>query len=212
MKTCRAIYCLLSGSIILFIVTLLLAGCLSASMQREPEISIVDVRQTLVKALGVGWEAIPSNPADLHIDTGDRDITHATWMVSTDFRDTKHPRDSIHLEMYVFRNPHAVQLSSSPNWVYMANSFIPVEWDYQPPHADSFRILCESREVEISGVFCTAEIRYEEYLIYLNTPVSSSFGLEDLQALLNVLDEYMVKFLQSSTLVPGPRRVPGHIQ
>lgn len=205
------LYCLLVGSMIVSI-AILLAGCLSGSMQRKPEISIVDVRQTLVKALGVEWEAIPSNPAKLHINTPDHDITSAIWVVSDHFRDSKHPRNSIYLEMYVFRNPHVVHLSSSSSWIYMDQPFIPVEWDYQPPHADSFRILCEYRKVEVSGIFCTTEIRYQEYLFYLRAPISSSFGLEDLQALLDVLDDYMVQFLQSSTLVPGPRRVPDYIQ
>lgn len=181
-------------------------------MQREPEISIVDVRHTLIKALGKEWEAIPSDPAKLYIDTPDRDITSASWAVSDHFRDSEHPRDSIYLEMYVFRNPHTVHLSSSSGWIYMDKPFIPEKWSYRPKHADSFRILCEYRTVEISGVYCTTEIRYQEYLFYLRAPVSSSFGLEDLQTLLDVLDDYMVQFLQSSTLIPGPRRVPSYIQ
>jgi len=202
MKTWRTVSCSLVIHItILSIVALILTGCLSESMQRKPEISIVDVRQALVKALGVTWETIPSNPSKLHIDTPDRDITSAIWMVSDHFRDNKHPRDSIFMEMYVFRNPHVVHLPSSSGWVYMDQPFVPAEWDYHPPHADSFRILCESRKVGISGIFCTAEIQYEEYLFYLTAPVSPSFGLGDFQTLLDALDGYMVGFLQSSSLI-----------
>jgi len=211
MNTRRLTSCYLKIIMLLIIVSFT-TGCLSPPMQRQPEISLARIRQTFIGALGKEWETDPSEQPYISTDT---DFTSATWAVSTGFRDREHPLDHIDLEIHVFRNPYLAAhqpFPASPIWRYMAAPFYPAGWDYRPPHAESFRIACEEVELVKKRVYCTAEMRYEEYVLYLRVHITSSFGLDKLKILLNATDKYMFEFLNSSTLTSGPRILPTTIQ
>ena len=185
-----------------------LAGCLSPSLQRQPEISLTKISQVIIDELGNDWEADPNQQPYFSKDT---DFTSAEWGVSLGFRNKEHPLDQIYLEIHVFRNPYIAThqlFGVSPTWKYMKAPFSPDGWDYQPPHAKLFRMACEKEYLVKQRIYCTAEILYEEYIIYLQVPASSSFSLDDFKALLSTVDQYMDMYLNSSTLTPGPRIIP----
>lgn len=212
MNTRRPTFIYLMGSIVLLITAFIMTSCLSPPMQRQPEISLARIKQTFVGVLGKEWEIDPSEQQDIRTDT---DSTSATWAVFTGFRDRKHPLDHIYLEIHVFRNSYVAAhqlLPASPIWSYMKSPFYPAGWDYRPPHAESFRIACEEVELVKKRVYCTAEMRYEEYVLYLQAHITSSFSLDELKVLLSATDKYMFEFLNSSTLAPGPRLLPTAIK
>ncbi|NOX60487.1 MAG: hypothetical protein GXP42_00835 [Chloroflexi bacterium] len=182
---------------------------MSPSLQRKPEISILDIRQRVLSALSSDWEA--SSVEKINIQT-DIDATYGVWMVTLNFQHQRHPYETMMMQIHVVKNPDLAQrlLPISPLGVRANEVFTPSSWHFAPRHANSYKMFCNS--IQPQKNVCIAEVRYQEYVVYFLIPFANDSSLVALRKALEAVDRYMAEFLDSSTLSPGPRNVPAKIR
>ncbi len=195
----------------------LLGGCgvLLWPRYREPELEVERLLERQAAVLPPGW-GFPGLKGH-SVRTTDDD-TWAVWAVYASFQNDAvslraHNLDEISEEIHVFANPFEAWLISNPSpaSIHAGKGTVPSEWRYRPPHAEGFAFGCvEGPEGQIG--WCSAKLRYEEYMIVLFVPLSEAMTLGDFRRLLEVTDQEMTAFLERSTLRTGRRGVPEELR
>lgn len=199
--TCLLLSCILILSCIFIVaVTLVRLGAF-VYMRREPEIPVELLLEKQHAILGPEWTYTGG-----YLWT-DSDATLGLWSAWMGFRHSKY--EHFFEEIHVYSNSFWASIVRSPSPaavnVEKHRTRTPEDWLYDPPHADWYSIDCEPVN---SPDFCHYLVRYEEYIIYLASPITEYMTLDDLKEVVRVTDDWMYEYLKKSKLEEGSRGIP----